>query len=355
MRLVDRVAQRRVEHAGHAGRPQRADGEHEAGRRAQADRQDHQREPDAEQPVDAAGEHHLDEQADERQVDGDLREKGGDAVGVGPALGLGRGHVELLLDDGRADGGKGDDQGDDLQMPGAAQQGDGLAAANPFFLTRLGRVGPAGALIGADDAHHDGQAHGQDGGADEQHRRRAQFLDQRRGDGGTERPAQTGAAADETEQALGLARVVDVVGQGPELADEQDAEHQPVEVEPDRNPLAADLGEEHPEDHEQHDHAGLRDRDRPPARHAGHELGIGLHQHADDHAGGELDPRQIVGAEAGDELRPRDRLDDVVGRHREERVEEQQQRRSALAGAQLGQRRQPAGEQGRTRLGRGHG
>ena len=116
-RLVDGVAQGSVEDAGHAGGPQRADGEHQQAGGPEAHRQDHQREADAEQAVDAAGERHLDEQADERQVDGDLGQKGGDAVGVGLALGLGRGHVELLLDDRGADGRERDHERDDLQVP----------------------------------------------------------------------------------------------------------------------------------------------------------------------------------------------------------------------------------------------
>ena len=70
-----------------------------------------------------------------------------------------------------------------------------------------------------------------------------------RGDGRAGGAAQAGAAADEPEQPLGLPRVVDVVGQRPELADEQDAEDQAEEVEPDRDPLGSDLGEEHPEGH----------------------------------------------------------------------------------------------------------
>ena len=173
-------------------------------------------------------------------------------------------------------------------------------------------------------------------------------VDQRGGDrraGGT---AQAGAAADQPEQALGLPGVVDVVGQGPELADQQDAEDQPVEVEAHRHPLGAEPGEQHPEGDQQHDHAGLRHRNGPPARHAGDRLGVALHQHADDHPGGELHPRQVVGAEAGDELRPRDRLDDVVGRHRQERVEEHQQRGAAFAGPDFGDGGQPAGQHRRT-------
>ena len=210
-------------------------------------------------------------------------------------------------------------------------------------------VGLSGPFVGADDPHDDEQAHHHDAGADQQHRLRAEGLDQAGRDGRSGGAAQARAAADQPEQALGLARVVDVVGERPELADEQNAEDQSEQVETDRHPFGADLREEHPEEHQQHDHAGLGDRDGPAPRHRGDELRVGLHQQADHHAGPELHPRQVVGAQARDELRARDRLDDVVGRHRQERVEEEQQRSAALAGAQFGDRRQPAGEQGRTR------
>ena len=256
--LVDRVAQRGVDDAGHPGGPQRADDQHQQAGGAEADRQDHQREADAQQAVDTAGEGHLDEEADERQVDGDLGEERGDAVGVRLALRLGGGHVELLLDDCGADGRKGDHHGDDLQVARPAEQGQRFAAADPFLLAGLGRVAGPGALVAADDAHDDQEADAEDRGADQQHRRRAELGHQRGGDrraGGT---AQAGAAADQPEQALGLPGIVDVVGQGPELADQQDAEDQPVEVEADRYPLGADLGEQHPEGDQQHDHAGLR-------------------------------------------------------------------------------------------------
>ena len=353
--LVDRVAQRRVEHAGHARRPQRAHGEHQQTAGAEADRQDHQGEADAQQAVDTARERHLDEQADERQVDRDLRQERGDAVGVGLALGLGRRHVELLLDDGRADGGKRDHERDDLQVARPTQQRQRFAAADALLFPRLRRVGLAGAFVAADDAHDDEQAHHHDAGAHEQHRLGAEFFDESRGDGRAGGAAQAGAAADQPEQTLGLARVVDVVGQRPELADEQNAEDQPEQIEADRDPLGADLREQHPEEHQQHDHAGLGDRDRPAPRHRRDELRVGLHDQANHHAGPELHPRQVVGAQARDELRARDRLDDVVRRHRQERVEEEQQRSAAFARAQFGDRGQPAGEQGRTRSCRGHG
>ena len=61
----------------------------------------------------------------------------------------------------------------------------------------------------------------EDGRADEEHVVAADLVDQHAQDRGAERAAQAGAAADEAEQPLGLARVVDLVGQRPELADEK--------------------------------------------------------------------------------------------------------------------------------------
>ena len=51
---------------------------------------------------------------------------------------------------------------------------------------------------------------------------RADRLDQERGQRRAGRAAEAGAAADEAEQPLGLPRIVDVVGERPELADQQD-------------------------------------------------------------------------------------------------------------------------------------
>ena len=58
----------------------------------------------------------------------------------------------------------------------------------------------------------------------------AELLDQERREAGAHGAAEAGAAADEAEQPLGLARIVDVVGERPELADEQ-AEDQAEDVE----------------------------------------------------------------------------------------------------------------------------
>ena len=103
--------------------------------------------------------------------------------------------------------------------------------------------------------------------ADEQHVARADRLHQERGQRRAGRAAKARAAADEAEHALGLPRVVDVVGQRPELADEQHREDQADDVEGDGDPVLADRREQEPEQDQQQRHAGLRDRDGPAPRH----------------------------------------------------------------------------------------
>ena len=80
------------------------------GGRAEADRQDQQREPDAEVPVDPRREPDLDHEAGERRLEADLRQEAADRVVLPGALeDLGR-HVQLLLDERRADGREADDR-----------------------------------------------------------------------------------------------------------------------------------------------------------------------------------------------------------------------------------------------------
>ena len=115
------------------------------------------------------------------------------------------------------------------------------------------------------------------------------FDDQR----GQPRPghaAEHHAAADEPEQALGLARIVDAVGERPELADEQDAEQRAPDVEGDRDPGRAGP-EQEPEDRAWPPPSPLRDRQRPAPRQRADEPRVADHQHADDQARAEDDPR----------------------------------------------------------------
>ncbi len=324
--LVHGVTQRGVEHAGQARRPQRAVEQHHHRGGAQAHRQHQQREADAEHAMDAAGQPHLDHEADQRQVNRDLREERRDGVGIGGALGFRRRHVELLLDDRGADGRKADHQRDHLQVPGRSKQLDGLAAADALVLAGLGGVARARRLLALQDEGDDEEAEAHDRGADQQHLLGAERFDQKRREARAGRAAEAGAAADEAEDALGLPRIVDVVGQRPELADQEEAEDQRQHVEGDRHPVRADGAEQEPEQEQQTRHAGLRHRDGPAPGHRPHHRGVALHDEADQHAGAELHPRQVVGAQARDELRPRDWLDDVVAGHRQERVQKHQQR-----------------------------
>ncbi len=154
--------------------------------------------------------------------------------------------------------------------------------------------------------------------------------------------------ADEAEQPLRLAGVEDVVGQGPELADEQDAHDQPEEVERDRDPPLAAAAEEEPEEDEQAREASLRDRNHQASGQQAGQAAVALHDEADEHRRGEEHPGNVVGAELVDVLRPRDRLDDVVRGHRQEGVGEHQEGRAGLSFPELRHGSQGATEPGIT-------
>jgi hypothetical protein len=279
--------------------------------------------------MNAAREEDLHDEADEREIDDDLRKECGDRVPG--ALRLGGGHVQLLFDDRRANRREGDDQGDQLQVFRVAKHLQRFRAADALLFTGLARVGLACPLLAADHPHDDAETHGQDGRTHQQHRVLPELLHQQRRQAGAHGAAEAGAAANQAEQALRLARVVDIVGDRPELADREQAEDKAENVESDRYPFALDLGEQNPEHEQQRHESGLGDRDRPAPRHQRHQPGISLHQHADQHAGAELHPRQVVGAQTVDELRSRDRLDDVVAGHRQERIREHEEGSRRLA------------------------
>ena len=345
-RLVEGVAQRGVEDPGQARRPQGPVEQDDDARRAKADRQHQQREADAEHAMNAAGETDLDDEANQRQVDRDLGEKGRDGVGVVLARSLGDRHVQLLFDDRRADRGKGNHHRDHLQVPRRTEQLDGLAAAHALVFTGLGGVTGARRLLAPHDEGDDEEAAAHDGGADQQHLLGAERFHQKRRQRCAGGAAQAGAAADKPENALGLAGIVDVVGERPELADQQHREDRSEQVERDRDPPLAGVGQQDPEQQQQAGHPGLRHGNGPAPRHRLHQHGVALHQEADQDAGAKLHPRQVVGAEARDELRPGDRSDHVVTRHREERVQKHQQGGGRLAVAQLHDGAEDAGEQG---------
>jgi hypothetical protein len=93
-----------------------------------------------------------------------------------------------------------------------------LASSNSAILVEF-RVLPVGAVAG--DAQNDRRARRQDGRADEEQVVRSELSDRELRDRVAQRTAQAGPAANQAEQPLGLACVVDVVGQRPELTDEK--------------------------------------------------------------------------------------------------------------------------------------
>ncbi len=264
----------------------------------------------------------LDHEGGQRQVETDLREEGADRVGLAaPLEHLGR-HVELLIDQRRAERTERDDDGDELDLPRFAQQREGAREADAALLLGRRRRGSRVPLA-LDNDRDDARAGDQRDGAAEQKCARCRCRGWRRGDRGAGHPAERDTAADEPEHPLGLARVVHAVGQRPELTDEQHAQQQAPQIEGDRHPFAAPL-EQNPETHHDSGHADLCDRQRPAPWQCSDHARVGHHEDADDEARPENDPGDVHRAETGDQLRSRQRLNDVVRGHAEERIGEHQ-------------------------------
>ena len=112
--------------------------------------------------------------------------------------------------------------------------------------------------------------------------------------------AQTGAGTDEAEQPLGLPGVVDLVGQRPELADEEEAEDLTEQVERHGDPLGS-CSQQEREDDQEHDDRRLRDGYDVPARDARRRR-VPVHQHADDERAGQQHVGEVARPEIGNEL-----------------------------------------------------
>ena len=176
-----------------------------------------------------------------------------------------------------------------------------------------------------DDRH----ARRQDGRADEEQVVRSELSDRELGDRVAQRTAQAGPAADQAEQPLGLARVVDVVGQRPELTDEKNPENLAEDVERDRDPHGLCLQQD-PEHTEQDDDGRLGQRNDVLAGQATRGAAVQVHENADEDRRPQQHPRQVVRSQVVDGLRLGDGLEDVVRRHRQERIGEHQQRDGGL-------------------------
>ena len=321
-RLVQGVAHRRTQHPGTGNRPEGAGEEDDGGADAEADRQQEEGDSDPGGPVNTADERNLNDEPCDRQVGRDLGQECRDAVAAA-AQRFGR-HVQLLLDDGGARRGATHRQGQHLQGARFGEQRDGLPTTDALLgCVELGLLTHS---VPAQQQQHDSGASGQRRGADQHELLGAHLLDDGRCHTGAQGAAETGAAADESEQTLRLARVEEIVRQCPELADQENAQDQAEEVERDRDPRCAGP-QQRPEDDKQPDDGGLREGYHVLAGHAANGARIKMHDEADQDAREEQDVRQIVRAECGNELRTRDGLQNVVRRHREEGIGEHQERR----------------------------
>ena len=203
------------------------------------------------------------------------------------AVGFGR-HVQLLLDDPGPGGGEADDEGDDPEVPRRAEQGYRLATTHAALLDD--EVGGCADRVAGADGPDDDDADDENGRRHEQEVVGSDLLDDGGRDLRTQGAAQARTGPDEPEEPLGLPGVIEIVGQRPELADEQDPQDQAGEVERHRGPHRAGPQEKREHD-EQGDDAGLRDGNHKPAWESPDGAGVEVHQHADEDAGRQLHVR----------------------------------------------------------------
>ncbi len=232
-----------------------------------------------------------------------------------------------------------DRQRDDLEVLRLAEHSKRFSAADPFLFPCALEPDEVHAADAADDDDHQQRAQGEQDCADQYQLPAADLLREECGQTGARRASGGGAAADESKQPLGGARVVDQVGQRPELADEQHRVDLPEQVERDIDPILAGCQHD-PEEEQQPDHSRLSERNDPAARQFASELAVALHDQPDDECRNQQDVRQVFRAERADEPRARNRLHDVVGSHREKRVAEHHQRARDFFASQLDDRRQ---------------
>ena len=160
-------------------RPQRVIGEDDGGHRGQIERQHHQREADAEQPVDAAGEKDLDDETRRGDPEANRAEERRQRVGLSAALELLGRHAHLQVEDGGAKRAEADDHGDQLDLPRGEEEPQRFARTQPaefFFAARASH----GMAFAPEHPHHDDdaerercRAHEQEGVGTDATRRRA--------------------------------------------------------------------------------------------------------------------------------------------------------------------------------------
>ncbi len=154
------------------------------------------------------------------------------------------------------------------------------------------------------------------------------------GDRGAHHPAEDAAGADESEEPLGLPRMIEIVGDQPEQRHHEHREDRHPDIESGRHPFVRPL-EELPEHDEVRRHHPEGPADQPllvhPVDEAGEQRHHGPHQHGADevHVGNQ--PRAQLAKDEG----TADRLDDVVGGDDEEKIEEGQEHLRAFSSPDL--------------------
>ena len=222
-RLLDGIGKGLVRPFSGQGPPQERPGRHAARADQQGQGIDHQSGTQAETPQEAAGQHELKKEGQSQQSGIEMAEERGQ-------VGLGRGDI---VDDGLGlpVDESGDDAGHDRQRGQRPQVG--IAAHGPVGIDEAGRTGrdrradrrfAGGAVQPAEEDGHRQGARGQKG-----RRREKKILGlvgpgQEPGQQTAGDAAQDSAAAEESDQPLGLARIEAVVDQEPELGGQHDHE-----------------------------------------------------------------------------------------------------------------------------------
>ena len=234
----------------------------------------------------------------------DLRKEDRDGVGRPAPFASLRRHVQLLLDDGGTHGGEADDERDDLKvLRGAQERARASPNPTPFSLAAAAIASGTAAprrrcrivqtmneqMVRSVPLHQQQLVR-----ADVDRCRRMRISD-------PAMPPSGGAAADEPEQPFGLARIVDEVCDGPELADRAGCRGAAPRHRRPPTPTSRPVLEQEPEADEQRRHPELGDRQRRSPGQASDQPAVAGHQDPDDQAGDQQHVGQVVGAEGADE------------------------------------------------------
>ena len=219
---------------------------------------------------------------------------------------------------------------DQDQVAAAKDQGEPVARGQ-FLLGVAGHFRNGVARRDAIDRDDDGAANDQNRSGQQLKliRRGLQHRDQPLRPQGSQPCSQAAADADHREEPLALRFRVDVVGEGPDLADDEDVEDADPDVEHHAFLRAADAGQV--EDHQVGDEEQQQARNQLDADHLGADVAVQRNQ---EHQQRRLPGAGIgfhVRAAFGQDQRLTHRLEQVIGEQQQEDVDGQQQRAPALA------------------------